>query len=107
MARKYEPRALTIESLLGWIKPGEIAVPEIQRPFVWDGTSVANPLDSLCNGGDMQHGNIVDRDELAENLAMNRIPQGIEHMTVDDYPDFLVARRQLMAQKIKTYFEGL
>jgi len=60
-----------------------------------------------CNGGDMQHGNIVDLDELRENLAMNCIPDGVERMTVDDYPDFLVARRQLMAQKIKTYFEGL
>jgi hypothetical protein len=50
MARKYEPRSLTIESLLGWVKSGEIAIPEIQRPFVWDTTQVRNLLDSLFQG---------------------------------------------------------
>lgn len=47
MARKYEPRSLTIDSLLGWVKSGEMAIPEIQRPFVWDTTQVRNLLDSL------------------------------------------------------------
>jgi hypothetical protein len=47
MPRKYEPRSLTIDSLLGWVKSGEIAIPEIQRPFVWDTTQVRNLLDSL------------------------------------------------------------
>jgi hypothetical protein len=45
--RKYEPRSLTISSLLNWVKSGEIAIPEIQRPFVWDTTKVRNLLDSL------------------------------------------------------------
>ncbi len=59
------------------------------------------------NGGGRRYGNITDPDELRENLRMNCIPDGVEHMTVADYPAFLVARRKLMAQKIKTYFEGL
>ena len=59
------------------------------------------------NGGGRRYGNITDSDELRENLRMNCIPDGVEHMTVADYPAFLVARRKLMAQKIKTYFEGL
>ena len=25
-----------IQTLLTWVKSGEIAIPEIQRPFVWD-----------------------------------------------------------------------
>lgn len=50
MPRKYEPRALAIESLLNWVKSGEIAIPEIQRPFVWDTTQVRNLLDSLFQG---------------------------------------------------------
>lgn len=29
---------------------GEIAIPEIQRPFVWDATKVRNLLDSLYQG---------------------------------------------------------
>lgn len=33
-----------------WVKSGEIAIPEIQRPFVWDATKVRNLLDSLYRG---------------------------------------------------------
>ena len=36
--------------ILNWHKSGEIAIPEIQRPFVWDSTKVRNLLDSLYNG---------------------------------------------------------
>lgn len=39
-----------IEILLTWIKSGEIAIPEIQRPFVWNATKVRNFLDSLFQG---------------------------------------------------------
>jgi hypothetical protein len=49
MPRKYQPTTLTIDNLLGWIKSGDIAIPEIQRPFVWDATSVRNLIDSLYN----------------------------------------------------------
>jgi uncharacterized protein with ParB-like and HNH nuclease domain len=36
-----------IETLLTWVKSGEIAIPEIQRPFLWEATKVRNLLDSL------------------------------------------------------------
>ena len=39
-----------IETLLTWVKSGEIAIPEIQRPFVWEATKVRNLLDSLYQG---------------------------------------------------------
>jgi hypothetical protein len=39
-----------IETLLTWVKSREIAIPEIQRPFVWDATKVRNLLDSLYRG---------------------------------------------------------
>jgi hypothetical protein len=58
-------------------------------------------------GGTQRYGNITDRDELRANFAMSCIPEGIETMTVADYPQFLVERRKLMARKIRTYFEGL
>lgn len=60
-----------------------------------------------CNGGSKLYGNITNSEELRENLRMNCIPEGIEHMTVSDYPEFLEARRKLMAHKIKAYFERL
>ena len=39
-----------IETLLTWIKSGDIAIPEIQRPFVWDAAKVRDFLDSLYRG---------------------------------------------------------
>ena len=60
-----------------------------------------------CNGGTKRYGNIAALDELRENLRINCIPDGIELMTVEEYPAFLAARRKLMAQKIKNYFGAL
>lgn len=60
-----------------------------------------------CQGGFKRYGNITDPEELKKNFRMNCIPEGIEDMTVDDYPNFLAQRRVLIAQKIKTYFESL
>ncbi|MDR2786057.1 MAG: DUF262 domain-containing protein, partial [Treponema sp.] len=34
-----------ISILLSWIKAKEIAIPEIQRPFVWDSTKVRDLID--------------------------------------------------------------
>jgi len=39
-----------IETILTWVKSGEIAIPEIQRPFVWDSTKVRDLMDSLYQG---------------------------------------------------------
>lgn len=39
-----------IETLFTWIKSGDIAIPEIQRPFVWNATKVRDLLDSLFHG---------------------------------------------------------
>lgn len=39
-----------IETLLAWVRSGDVAIPEIQRPFVWDATKVRNLLDSLYQG---------------------------------------------------------
>lgn len=40
----------SVDNLLGWIKSDEIAIPEIQRPFVWDASKVRDLIDSLYNG---------------------------------------------------------
>ena len=49
-AQRYSVTPHPIETLLTWVKSEEIAVPEIQRPFVWDATKVRNLLDSLYQG---------------------------------------------------------
>ncbi len=48
--QRYSVTPHPIETLLTWVKSGEIAIPEIQRPFVWDGAKVRNLLDSLYRG---------------------------------------------------------
>lgn len=48
--QKYSVNQHLIETLLAWVKSGEIAIPEIQRPFVWDGAKVRDLMDSLYKG---------------------------------------------------------
>jgi len=48
--QRYSVTPHPIETLLTWVKSGEIAIPEIQRPFVWEATKVRNLLDSLYKG---------------------------------------------------------
>ncbi len=49
-SQKYSVNQHLIETLLSWVKSGEIAIPEIQRPFVWDASQVRDLLDSLYQG---------------------------------------------------------
>jgi hypothetical protein len=48
--QKYSVNQHLIETLLVWVKSGEIAIPEIQRPFVWDSSKVRDLMDSLYQG---------------------------------------------------------
>lgn len=48
--QRYSVTQPPIETLFTWVTLGEIAIPEIQRPFVWDATQVRNLLDSLLQG---------------------------------------------------------
>ena len=48
--QRYTVTPHPIETLLTWVKSGEIAIPEIQRPFVWEAIKVRNLLDSLYRG---------------------------------------------------------
>lgn len=49
MAR-YEVNNYAVETLLSNIKTGDIAIPEMQRPFVWDTSKVRDLMDSLYKG---------------------------------------------------------
>ena len=50
MHAKYNTNSLSINSILGFIDSGSIAIPEIQRPFVWKKTQVRDLMDSLYKG---------------------------------------------------------
>lgn len=49
-SQKYSVNQFPIEIILNWVNSGEIAIPEIQRPFVWDATKVRDLMDSLYQG---------------------------------------------------------
>lgn len=48
--QNYSVDHYSVEGLLSAVKMGEIAIPEIQRPFVWAPEKVTKLMDSLYNG---------------------------------------------------------
>ncbi len=48
--QRYTVTQYPVKTLLNWVESGEVAIPEIQRPFVWDATRVRDLLDSLHKG---------------------------------------------------------
>lgn len=47
---KYSVAHCKVKNILGWIESKEIAMPEIQRPFVWNGAKVRDLINSLYHG---------------------------------------------------------
>lgn len=50
IVQQYSVNQHPIQALLTWVQSGEIAIPEIQRPFVWSATKVRDLMDSLYKG---------------------------------------------------------
>ena len=50
MINQYSVNNITVGSILGQISGGTIAIPEIQRPFVWKPKQVRDLIDSLYTG---------------------------------------------------------
>ena len=50
MSEKYSAQNKFLATILGYINAGEIAIPEIQRPFVWESSQVRDLIDSLYKG---------------------------------------------------------
>lgn len=47
---KFTTTSMTVSAILGLIKANDIAIPEIQRPFVWKSKQVRDLMDSLYRG---------------------------------------------------------
>ena len=86
---QYNVNNIMVSSLLSSIRDGTIAIPEIQRPFVWDPTKVRDLIDSLYKGYPVGY------------IIVWQNPD------VKDFNRFLDERRKLMAAKIKDYYERL
>ncbi len=48
--QRYTVNQYLVSNLLSMVQMGEIAIPEIQRPFVWKADKVTELIDSLFNG---------------------------------------------------------
>ena len=64
-------------------------------------------LREQTEGGPLVFGAIDSPVALEANLAAHAVPSGITNMTAADYPGFLEARRTLMADKMRRYYESL
>lgn len=47
---QFDVFSTSVGNIIGWIKSDEVAIPEIQRPFVWDASKVRDLIDSLYKG---------------------------------------------------------
>jgi len=66
----------------------------------------ATLLDQVT-GGPKKLGGLTDQQQLLENLHAHCIPDGVFNSMADDYEEFLVERRKLMALKIRDFFSML
>jgi hypothetical protein len=60
-----------------------------------------------CHSGELKYGAIANKEELSKNLEENCIPESVFTMTIENYQEFLMERRKLMAKKIKSYYYSL
>lgn len=60
-----------------------------------------------CSGGSIHYGGITSKEELEKNFTMNCIPLDVKNLLSENYDEFLIERRKLMAQKIKEYYYSL
>jgi hypothetical protein len=64
-------------------------------------------LKGQCQGGKLKYGAINTLEELNLNLKTHCIPESIFDATIDGYDQFLTERRNLMAAKMREYYNSL
>lgn len=64
-------------------------------------------IDEQIQTDQLKLGEITDPADLNANLAENAIPNFIGDVSAANYPEFLQARRKLMANMIRSYYETL
>lgn len=66
-----------------------------------------NTLLQQCETKIMHYGGIDKMEELKCNLKSNCIPESVFNYTIENYDQFLLERRKLMASKMKAYYHSL
>lgn len=64
-------------------------------------------IQAQCSGGPLKYGAIADANTLKINLAANCVPDSIVDMDVEQFDEFLKRRRELMAARVRVYYQSL
>lgn len=64
-------------------------------------------LQEQIQTGQLRLGEITNEFDLAHNLRENAIPESLHEVTAASYPEFLIERRRLMSQAMRSYFDQL
>ncbi|MDE0314496.1 MAG: DUF262 domain-containing protein [Candidatus Poribacteria bacterium] len=96
---RYSLHQYPIETLLGWIRSGQIAVPEIQRPFVWTAPKVRNFIDSLYHGYPVGYIITWPKSEVPLRAGQLSIR---EHILIDGQQRMMALRAALLGKEILT-----
>jgi len=94
---KYTVQQQPVETLLSWIKSGQIAIPEMQRPFVWDSTGVRDLLDSLYNGYPV--GYLITWQSVGVRLKDGR-NSAFQQILIDGQQRMTALRAALLGEKV-------
>ena len=86
--QRYTVTPHPIETLLTWVKSGEIAIGD-KAPAVY-----FKELVEQCQGGKKKYGGITDLGELKANLEESCVPESMFSLNAPDYDAFLEQRRK-------------
>lgn len=98
-SQKYSVNQHLTETILSWVKSGEIAIPEIQRPFVWSSSKVRDLIDSLYQGYPV--GYIIAWRNPNVKLKDGSLSQG-KRVLIDGQQRVTALRAALLGQQIVT-----
>lgn len=94
---KYTVNTYKISTLLGWIDDGKVAIPEIQRPFVWNNTKVRDLVDSLYKNYPV--GYIIAWENPEVRLKDGSLSQG-KNIIIDGQQRITALRTALKGDKV-------
>lgn len=95
--QNYEVNNISISTLLSNIEEGLIAIPEIQRPFVWKSTQVRDLIDSLYKGYPI--GYIITWKNADTRLKDGSISEG-KKIIIDGQQRITALSASLMGRKV-------
>lgn len=77
---KYSVNQSPVSNLLSQVESNQIAIPELQRPFVWDSVKVRDLMDSLYNGYPV--GYLITWQSIGANLKGGQVA-GFQQILID------------------------